>query len=111
MKVCEVFGVIVISALTVVQYSLPAPIIPLEMKRRAISQVSTGVAIASFSIGMILASLMPTDCLYSSLGRRKASQCGLACLSLLLFLYALSYFVPDEVPTLFLLISLVLRIL
>ena len=64
MKIFEVLVVALVGLLTVTQYSLPAPIFPIEMKRRHLAQTSIGVALAAYSFGFILGSIMPTDHLY-----------------------------------------------
>ena len=63
-------ALVLIGVLTLLQYSLPAPIFPLEMKRRHIGQTSIGVAMASYSFGYVVGSVFQRDCLYSRLGRR-----------------------------------------
>ena len=110
MNFWQLSTIVLLSILTKLQYSLPAPLIPLEMKRRLIGQVSIGVTIASYSIGVILGSLVPTDGLYSSFGRRKTLQFSLLMLSFSLVLYGVSYFIPDEWPDFFLGASITARI-
>lgn len=110
MKICQVVVIIFTSLLTVIQYSLPAPVLPLEMKRRHITQTSTGVAMASYSVGFIFGSIFPTDKLYSWLGRRKTSQCGIFFLSVALFLYAIAYCIPDDEPLFFYVACIITRI-
>lgn len=61
MRICEVFVIVLIGTLTIVQYALPAPIFPIEMKRRHISQTIIGIAIATFSLGVMLGSVIPID--------------------------------------------------
>lgn len=61
MKFCQTIAIVLIGVLTVIQYSLPAPIFPLEMKRRHISQTSIGVAMASYSFGYIIGSVFQTE--------------------------------------------------
>ena len=78
------------------QYSLPAPVLPLELQRRHISQLYTGLIMGSFSLGYILAPLLATAVLYSLCGRRGTAQISLALLSLSLLLYGLTYYIPDE---------------
>lgn len=111
MKICEVLVVALVGLLTVTQYSLPAPIFPIEMKRRHLGQTSIGVALAAYSFGFILGSIMPTDRLYKKLGRRSATQCGILVLSCALVLYATSYFIPDQYRVLFLFASIACRML
>lgn len=111
MKISELLAIVVVGTLTIMQYGLPAPIIPAEMKRRHISQTLIGVAFASFSFGLMIGSVVPTDRLYFQYGRRRATQCGILLLSLALLLYALCYFIPDEYSLLFLIASIFSRIM
>ena len=61
MKFCEVFVVVLVSLLTIIQETMLAPILPLEMKRRHISQTAIGVVVGSFSAGVMIGSIVPTD--------------------------------------------------
>ena len=70
------------------------------MKRRGISQVAIGVAIASYSLGYILGAVLPSQALYSFLCPWKTAQSVYSFLALLYFLrYQLLY--PDRYPNLF----------
>ena len=60
MRKLELFVIVLVGLLTIIEYSLPAPIVPLEMNRRHISQTSTGVALAAYSFGINLTSFLPT---------------------------------------------------
>ena len=55
-------------------------------------------------------SIIPTDHLYSYLGRRKAAQGSLIMLALSLFLYALAYYIPDHQQAFFFISNLMTRI-
>ena len=66
---------------------------------------------ASFSLGYILGSVFPTGWLYTSLGRRKTTQLAFLIMSLALVLYGVSYFIPDHLPLLFLIGTVVARII
>ena len=101
MNLCELTVIVLFGVLTVIQYSLPAPILPLEMKRRSISQISIGIAMGSYSLGYILGSVFPTRWLYSTLGRRKTTQLSFLVLGVALLFYGLSYFIPDRFALLF----------
>lgn len=81
------------------------------MKRRHISQTAIGVVVGSFSAGMMAGSLIPTDHLYSYLGRRKTTQGALIMLALAIFLYALAYYIPDHQQTFFFISSFITRVL
>ena len=81
------------------------------MKRRHISQTAIGVVVGSFSAGMMAGSLIPTDHLYSYLGRRKTTQGALIMLALAIFLYALAYYIPDHQQAFFFSSCLITRIL
>ena len=73
MNICDVIAIVLITSLTVIQGTLPSPILPPEMKRRGFSQSTTGVVVAAYSIGFIIGALIPTNYLYATLGRRKTS--------------------------------------
>ena len=110
MNLCEGATIVLVSLLAVLQYTLPAPIFPIEMKHRDISQIAIGISIAGYSIGNMLGSIIPTDGLYQRLGRRKTSQCGFVMLSISLVFYAISYFLPDHPNQHFLFASILSRI-
>ena len=111
MKLCEVLGVILVSLITIIQETMLAPILPLEMKRRHISQTAIGVVVGSFSAGVMIGSIVPTDQLYSYLGRRKTTQGVLIILALAIFLYAIAYYIPDHQQAFFFISSFITRVL
>ena len=76
------------------------------MMRRSISQISIGIAIASYSLGYILACFFPIRWLYTSFGRRKTTQLAFLSMSLGLTLYGVSYFIPDRLALFFLLATM-----
>ena len=71
------------------------------MKRRNSSETFTGIAMACFSGGYLLAPLLMKSSLYQYCGRRGAAQSSLLHLSAALLLYSLAYFIPDRYPSLF----------
>lgn len=100
-----------VSAISNLPYSLPAPILPLELQRRHISQVYTGTIMGAFSFGYMLAPLLVTELLFPKCGRRGSAQLSLALLSLSLLLYSLTAFIPDSFRLLFGLACGLLRVL
>ena len=64
MNLCKLLLTVLVGILTSIQYALPAPIFPLEMKRRALEQISIGIAMSAYSIGTILGCILPTDRIY-----------------------------------------------
>ena len=105
MKTCEVFAVVFISAISYLEYSIPAPILPPEMKTRNISQTAIGVVMALFSLGNILAPYFAVAFLFRCLDRRQATQLGLVVLSAALLMYSLCYFIPTQYSLLFAVLS------
>ena len=100
-----------LSFITSLQYSVPAPLLPVEMKRRGISQTFTGVAMACFSAGSLIAPLLVTSSVYKKCGRRGAAQYSLLLLSIALLLYSMAYFIPDQYSFLFGFVSALTRVL
>ena len=70
MKLDKLSAVVFINIISFFQYSLPAPILPPEMKHRHISQTATGIVMGVFSLGNILAAYLTTTCLYKCMNRR-----------------------------------------
>ena len=64
MRVLEILTVALLSFVTSLQYSLPAPLLPLEMKRRHISESFIGIVMACFSAGYVIAPLLMTASFY-----------------------------------------------
>lgn len=67
--------------------------------------------IASYSLGYIIGSILPTDCLYQSLGRRKVSIIAFIVLAVSLFLYAIGYFLSHRFRLFFVLACIVTRVM
>ena len=111
MRISQMAAIVFVSAITNLPYSLPAPLIPLELQRRHISQVFTGLIMGSFSLGYLIGPLLATAFLFPSCGRKGTAQLSLALLSLSLFSYGLAVFIPDKFRFLFALVCLLLRAL
>ena len=54
MKCCILLAIILINITLSLQFSFLAPILPLEIKRRQISQVYTGLITGAICVGYIL---------------------------------------------------------
>ena len=111
MKLSELVAIFLLSTLTNLQCTLLAPIVPLELERRLISQIYSGLIMGSYSIGYILAPFLASSFLYSAYGRRAAAQLSLGLLAFALLLYALTYLIPDSLHFTFSLSCVILRVL
>ena len=105
MKILEIIVIMFLSFISTAQYSVPAPIFPLEMKWRHISETQTGLVMACFSFGSLIAPALMTGWIYQWYGRRGAVQLGILVLALALLFYAISYFIPDRFKLLFVILS------
>ena len=111
MKCIEVFVVIFVSIIINLQFSLLAPILPLEMKRRHISQNFTGLIMGCMCLGYFICPFYVTETLIPKYGRRKTSLFGFLLMSSALLLYGLGYFVPDNHKALFVVYSMITRLI
>ena len=68
MNLCDVFVIVLVTLLMIIQATLPSPILPPEMKVRGFSEISTGIVISAYSIAFIFGAFIPTDYLYNNLG-------------------------------------------
>ena len=73
MKTFELFAIVLLSFINQLQYSVPAPLLPIEFQRRLISQTYTGITMACFSVGYLIGPFLMTSSTYKLCGRRGAA--------------------------------------
>ena len=110
-RCAEVFAVIFSFVIINLQFSLLAPILPLEMKRCHISQNFTGLIMGCMCLGYFICPYYVTETLIPKHGRRKTSLIGFLLMSSALLLYGLGYFVSDSHKVLFVVYSLITRLI
>ena len=111
MKAVQLLALLLVNLIVMLQFSLLAPILPLEIKRRAISQNYTGLIMGSVCVGYLLCPQSVTEALFPRLGRRRTALLGFMLMSFSLLFYGLGVFIPDERRTLFVVFSLLTRLL
>ena len=55
MRGWDLFLIVSVNSLIQLQYAILAPILPLEIQRRAIPQIATGIVLSCYSIPFIVA--------------------------------------------------------
>lgn len=68
MKTVELCVLVLVNVMCTLQFSLLAPIIPLEVKRRHISQIFTGLIMGCLCIGYFFSPCLTTEVLIPRLG-------------------------------------------
>lgn len=101
--------IILLNIILSLLFSFLAPILPLEIRRRHISQTYIGFILGVMCLGYIVCLYFVTELAYSTLGRRGTSLLGFFIMSVALLLYGLAYFVPDQHKSLFKFCSLFTR--
>ena len=111
MKVLILFAIILINIILSLQFSFLAPILPLEIKRRQISQIYTGFIMSAICVGYIVCPYFITEICYPRLGRRGTTLLGFMIMSASLFLYGVAYFIPDSQKEVFIICSILTRLM
>ena len=111
MRFAEAIAVMLINVVINLQFSLLDPILPLEVKRRDISQDFTGLIMGCMSAGYFVCPYYVTEAFIPRLGRRGSVFLGFMVMSASLLLYGLGYFVPDAHQLLFVGICMLARLL
>lgn len=91
------------------QMTLLAAILPLEVKRRHISQTITGVIMSAFCFAWFFVPAFTVEKLFPKLGRRGSVQTGTLLLSVTVLIYGLEYYIPDDQRFLFSATSILAR--
>lgn len=106
MKCSHILGVVAINCIVMMQMTLLAAILPLEVKRRHISQTITGVIMSAFCF---FVPAFTVEKLFPKLGRRGSVQTGTLLLSVTVLIYGLEYYIPDDQRFLFSATSILAR--
>ena len=94
MKCSEFSAIILINVATNLQFSLLAPILPFEIKRRGVSQNFTGIIMGCLSAGYFICPCCVTYTLIPKFGRPKTVLIGFMVMSAALLLSGITYFAP-----------------
>ena len=109
MRCVDLFLVLILNSLIIMTQSILAPVLPLEVLRRDIDQLVTGLILGFFSAGWItIPFLLPK--LYPRCGRRALAHYGVLLTIGAVLIYAFAYFIPDSAKFLFSLISCTARL-
>ena len=81
MRSWHLFLVILINALIQLQYAVLTPILPLEIKRRAIPQIATGIILSCYSLPFLVLPPFIQKYVLPRVGRRRTFQRGVLLLS------------------------------
>ena len=111
MRAFELIAILFINVIVMLQFSLLAPILPLEIKRRHIPQAFTGLIMASVCVGYLLCPQCITSVFFPRFGRRKSALIGFIIMSSALLLYGLGYFIPDSHKRLYVAYSIITRLI
>ena len=107
----HIVAIVAINALLMMQLTMLAAILPLEVKRRHLSQTVTRLIMSSFCFAWFFVPTLTINKLFPLFGRKSSARLGTLLLSLAVFLYGVEYFVPDDRRFLFPFLSFITRFL